>query len=1345
MGRYAIHELLGRGGMASVFRAVDPSTGQACALKRLTLPDEPERHAAVIELFHREYRTLRDLSHPSVVEVYDYGQDDESPYYTMELLDGDDLQARSPLPWQQACRVFRDVCSSLALLHARGLVHRDISPKNIRCRSDGGAKLLDFGAMSPMGYVKRVVGTPPLVPPEALYGQPIDGRADLFAVGGSLYYALSGRHAFPARTLAALRGAWRRMPRRLSQVVPDLPPELDLLVMSLLSLEPTARPRSANEVMERLSAIGGLPRVEQIDVSLAYLASPRLVGRDDTVDAVRTRLRRLHTHGGGTLWIEGSSGSGRSRMLETCVVEAKLSGALCARGGAADAVRPYGLLSALIAELDSAERPESQRTETARATLRACLPAAQATDADRAPLHAALVEWLLALSTATPTVLAIDDAERCDDVSLAALAAVAQAFRNGRVLVAVAASSDDARARPAALAVIETGAQVLRLSGLSRADTEALLASVFGQVAGLALTAGRIFERADGSPRATMELAQHLVDRGLVRYGLGSWVLPARLAADALPATLDEVRGAKIAKLDADARELAIALAVAADAGLGFDAYAELAGYDDVGRVGVAVDTLLGAQVLASDGLSYALAGNGWRMAIEAAARPAERAVAATRVAGALRKRERDPLLVARFEWEAGDQAGAIATLNAELARGSRWAAHPPGYAELLLAAANACTQLGRPHRDRLGLLEELVRAGKALTVPDVPRHAREVLAYHYREAGGLDWERGDPSAEPLARLSAAFAAAQQRYAQTPETERVREPLPAMLHLVEMIRETLIFIGGAHEVALLRELQPLVETFAALSPSLQRMRDLTMPGQLAFIMGRYDRALELTEDAVAFYSRPDVPGLTPQVQRDVVHALQYMMGAIQAGSGRSSALVIADELERDELWAPAGWMVRLGWALALGNVALAEQLRMRIELRSLERRQRPPLAAVGARALLFGYALSDDVRGLQNTLPALEELARLHASFRVDVIYVRASLARARRDYTAALEAADEALAQMEPGGHSLWNLALSCRIVALRELGRLQEAKAAAEQAIALARADENHRFARHLEVDLATVEARMGDAEGAARRIDATIAPMTEGAKGIIAALPHEARARIAIQLGDREAFEMHLARCKEQYALGEDNPALMAKFNRLLHEARHAGLFDGPDETQAETVATPPITRVRNVLSQCGLRKERYERALRLLLEESGAADAQLYVVGGLGLELVAASDGRSADENLESVLERLIGEYSQNEEVATEYMTVVIGATDATLSKHWTGSFRPERQTAYPLLLRCEGPEGATTAGAAVLYFPPESEVRLPIETAAAIARCLLDLGDAAPAATALTDARADREA
>jgi serine/threonine protein kinase len=121
--RYRVEQLLGRGGTAMVYRVRDQRSGQELALKR-TLASEGRRRQRYRASLEREYYTLAQLAHPRIIAVYDYGVDPTGPYYTMELLDGADLEREDRMPWQRTCALLCDVASSLALLHSRGFVHR---------------------------------------------------------------------------------------------------------------------------------------------------------------------------------------------------------------------------------------------------------------------------------------------------------------------------------------------------------------------------------------------------------------------------------------------------------------------------------------------------------------------------------------------------------------------------------------------------------------------------------------------------------------------------------------------------------------------------------------------------------------------------------------------------------------------------------------------------------------------------------------------------------------------------------------------------------------------------------------------------------------------------------------------------------------------------------------------------------------------------------------------------------------------------------------------------------------------------------------------------------------------
>src|SRR5580693_2947184 len=215
--RYVVKEELASGGMGVVYRVLDRSTGEERALKRLNRNATNE--VSLVEAFEREYRVLAGLDHPRIIRVFDYGVDEVGPFYTMELLEGEDLRRSAPLPYRMACLYLRDVATSLSLLHARRLIHRDLSPSNVRMTPDGHCKLLDFGVLAAFGSSRLVVGTPPAIPPEALQGAPLDQRADLYALGALAYWVLTERHAYPAKQIDELRDLWKESPPAPSALV----------------------------------------------------------------------------------------------------------------------------------------------------------------------------------------------------------------------------------------------------------------------------------------------------------------------------------------------------------------------------------------------------------------------------------------------------------------------------------------------------------------------------------------------------------------------------------------------------------------------------------------------------------------------------------------------------------------------------------------------------------------------------------------------------------------------------------------------------------------------------------------------------------------------------------------------------------------------------------------------------------------------------------------------------------------------------------------------------------------------------------------------------------------------
>ncbi|HEY2732713.1 MAG TPA: serine/threonine-protein kinase, partial [Polyangiales bacterium] len=340
--RYVVEAPIGRGGMAVVARVLDRQSGDRLALKQLLARGNSSTASRARMLFERECQTLALLDHPRIVRVLDYGVDNDLPYYTMELLDGGDLIERAPLPWQQACMIGRDVCSALSLLHARRMVYRDLSPRNVRLTTDGTAKLIDFGAMAPMGSAEFVVCTPSVAAPEVVNLLPLDGRADLYALGAVLFQTLTGRTPYPASNFQRLAELWKVAIAPPSAYVDGIPEALDSLVMELLKLEAKQRPASAAEVSERLCAIAGLEQDDKLVDCSAYLTTPDLTARHDALRSIHERVLRLNLdRQGASLVLSGATGEGRSRMLDASVSFAKLEGTTVLRIGGDDGSGGY--------------------------------------------------------------------------------------------------------------------------------------------------------------------------------------------------------------------------------------------------------------------------------------------------------------------------------------------------------------------------------------------------------------------------------------------------------------------------------------------------------------------------------------------------------------------------------------------------------------------------------------------------------------------------------------------------------------------------------------------------------------------------------------------------------------------------------------------------------------------------------------------------------------------------------------------------------------------------------------------------------------------------------------------
>jgi len=265
--RYEIMELLGKGGMATVFRVFDRELDEAVALKLFLQQVSDDEENVDVARFKRELKLARRLRHPNVVQLFDLGTFAGHYYITLELLDGEDLHRvlrRQKNPWSpgDAVAIALQICEGLEAAHALGVVHRDIKPANIFVPRKGPLKIMDFGIAKGAAdagdlatKTGMMMGTPQYMAPEqAQDAARVGPESDLYALGVILFELLTGRRPFDGTNLmGVLVDVVTKPPPFIFEIRRDLPPELSALVMRLLAKSPEDRPRSAREVKALLA------------------------------------------------------------------------------------------------------------------------------------------------------------------------------------------------------------------------------------------------------------------------------------------------------------------------------------------------------------------------------------------------------------------------------------------------------------------------------------------------------------------------------------------------------------------------------------------------------------------------------------------------------------------------------------------------------------------------------------------------------------------------------------------------------------------------------------------------------------------------------------------------------------------------------------------------------------------------------------------------------------------------------------------------------------------------------------------------------------------------------------
>ena len=255
VGRYKIKSELGRGGMATVYRAHDPSSNREVAIK--VLPPEMLRNLVTRARFKRELKLVASLEHPAIVPVYDVGEDEDQPFFVMRYMSGGSLAAmikRERFSLSDAAVIIERLASALDHAHSKGIIHRDIKPDNVLFDAGNHPYLSDFGvakfaetAVSATG--REVMGTPAYISPEQARGESVDHRADIYGLGAILYEMLTGKRPYPGDTVIGVAVQHLNDPiPDILKARPDLPVEVDVIIKTAMAKDKQKRYDTALEL-----------------------------------------------------------------------------------------------------------------------------------------------------------------------------------------------------------------------------------------------------------------------------------------------------------------------------------------------------------------------------------------------------------------------------------------------------------------------------------------------------------------------------------------------------------------------------------------------------------------------------------------------------------------------------------------------------------------------------------------------------------------------------------------------------------------------------------------------------------------------------------------------------------------------------------------------------------------------------------------------------------------------------------------------------------------------------------------------------------------------------------------
>lgn len=541
--RYLVEAELGRGGMGVVYRAHDTLIDRDVAVKVLWTTAQGRNRLL------REAQAAGRLNHPNIINIYDAGDSDGMSYIVMELLDGESLFDRKPQTIEETLDIVRQICDALQHAHAHGIIHRDLKPENVIVTSQGVAKLTDFGLSrsitSRVSQEGIIVGTVYYLAPEQALRQDIDSRADLYALGVLMYELFSGRLPFVADDPLGVISQHLNAPVvPPSNYNPQIPIELDSLIVRLMSKRPEDRPANAEEVRNILDHLdettgelnpAGLANLSPLD----RLTRGRLVGRQEEFNQIKSVWREILSGNinENVLVISGEAGIGKTPLIKEIRSLTQVSGGRtfineCYAQGSA----PY---APFIEILRTVPNLLDDLPDLILADLQSLSPDLVSQPVNRLPslnpiseqqrLSESLLFVLNRLAEQQPLVIILEDAHWADGSSLNLLRQFSRRSRSARqrVMIVITYRPGELESNWALRELLMDLGQdrlihSIDLTPFSREQTRELLGAMFMEtISDRFLEA--IYQVTEGNLFFIEEICKALIDEGRLFYEDGQW------------------------------------------------------------------------------------------------------------------------------------------------------------------------------------------------------------------------------------------------------------------------------------------------------------------------------------------------------------------------------------------------------------------------------------------------------------------------------------------------------------------------------------------------------------------------------------------------------------------------------------------------------------------------------------------------------------------------------------------------------------------------------------------------------------------------------------------------------